>query len=134
MAPLCYRRHRFLPEIIQHAIWLYPRLPCAIETLRSCWSNESSTSPTSPINGTRLLAVERRGRPERPAADHRRLARRPVLDDPIQLIGPASSLRQQATAERPFARAGPMVRIRFPPADSPSLPEQLSRVRNPGFP
>jgi len=27
---------------------------------------------------------------ERPAADHRRLARRPVLDDPIQLIGPAS--------------------------------------------
>src|SRR6516164_7565685 len=25
-----------------------------------------------------------------PAADHRRLARRPVLNDPIQLIGPAS--------------------------------------------
>ena len=25
MAPLCYRRHRFLPEIIQHAIWLYLR-------------------------------------------------------------------------------------------------------------
>jgi transposase-like protein len=25
MAPLCYRRHRFPPEIIQHAIWLYPR-------------------------------------------------------------------------------------------------------------
>src|SRR5580693_7662842 len=23
MAPLCYRRHRFPPEIIQHAIWLY---------------------------------------------------------------------------------------------------------------
>jgi transposase-like protein len=22
MAPLCYRRHRFPPEIIQHAIWL----------------------------------------------------------------------------------------------------------------
>jgi transposase-like protein len=26
MAPLCYRRHRFPPEIIQHAIWLYLRL------------------------------------------------------------------------------------------------------------
>src|SRR6266446_2549410 len=25
MAPLCYRRHRFPPEIIQHAIWLYLR-------------------------------------------------------------------------------------------------------------
>ena len=23
MALLCYRRHRFPPEIIQHAIWLY---------------------------------------------------------------------------------------------------------------
>jgi CHAT domain-containing protein len=26
MAPLCYRRHRFPPEIIQHAIWLYLRM------------------------------------------------------------------------------------------------------------
>ena len=25
MAPLCYGRHRCLPEIIQHAIWLYFR-------------------------------------------------------------------------------------------------------------
>jgi transposase-like protein len=25
MAPLYYRRHRFPPEIIQHAIWLYLR-------------------------------------------------------------------------------------------------------------
>src|SRR5436305_4900677 len=25
MAPPSYRRHRFLPEIIQHAIWLYLR-------------------------------------------------------------------------------------------------------------
>src|SRR6202048_4371927 len=25
MAPLCYRRHRFPPSIIQHAIWLYLR-------------------------------------------------------------------------------------------------------------
>src|SRR5215813_8186162 len=25
MAPLCYRRHRFPPEIIQQAIWLYLR-------------------------------------------------------------------------------------------------------------
>ena len=26
MTSLCYRRHRFPPEIIQHAIWLYLRL------------------------------------------------------------------------------------------------------------
>jgi transposase-like protein len=25
MGPLCYRRHRFPPEIIQHANWLYLR-------------------------------------------------------------------------------------------------------------
>jgi transposase-like protein len=25
MSPLCYRRHRFPPEIIQHTIWLYLR-------------------------------------------------------------------------------------------------------------
>ena len=25
MGPLCYRRHHFPPEIIQHAIWLYLR-------------------------------------------------------------------------------------------------------------
>ena len=25
MAPLLYRRHRFPPEVIQHAIWLYVR-------------------------------------------------------------------------------------------------------------
>jgi transposase-like protein len=25
MAPLCYRRHRFPPEIIQRAVWLYLR-------------------------------------------------------------------------------------------------------------
>jgi transposase-like protein len=25
MAPLSYRRHRFPPEVIQHAIWLYLR-------------------------------------------------------------------------------------------------------------
>ena len=25
MASLCYRRHRFPPEVIHHAIWLYLR-------------------------------------------------------------------------------------------------------------
>ena len=48
-----------------------------------------------------------------PAADHCRLARRPVLNDLSSL-----SVRDllSATAERPFARAELMVRIHFPPA------------------
>ena len=25
MTPLCFKRHRFPPEIIKHAIWLYAR-------------------------------------------------------------------------------------------------------------
>ena len=36
MAPLSYRRHRFPPEIIQHAIWLYLRFIlsyCDVEEL-----------------------------------------------------------------------------------------------------
>ena len=45
MAPLCSRRHRFPPEIIQYAIWLYLRFTRSyIETLRNCWPNEGSTS------------------------------------------------------------------------------------------
>ena len=27
MSNICYRRHRFPPEIIQHAVWLYFRFP-----------------------------------------------------------------------------------------------------------
>ena len=47
MAPLCSRRHRFPPAIIQYAIWLYLRFTRSyIETLRNCWPNEGSTSPT----------------------------------------------------------------------------------------
>ena len=47
MAPLCSRRHRFPPEIIQYAIWLYLRFTRSyIETLRNCWPKEGSTSPT----------------------------------------------------------------------------------------
>jgi hypothetical protein len=44
--------------------------------------------------------VERRS-----VADHRCLARRPVLNDPIQLIGPGSPFGNN---ERPFPRAGPI--------------------------
>jgi putative transposase len=44
MTPHCYRRHRFPPEIIQHAIWLYLRFTlsyCDVEELLAA----GSTSP-----------------------------------------------------------------------------------------
>ena len=46
---------------------------------------------------------KRDGRQERPAVDHRRLARRPVINDPSSL-----SVRHlsSATAERPFTKSG----------------------------
>src|SRR5262245_56811813 len=42
-APLCYRRHRFPPEIIQHAIWLYLRFTLSYRDVeeRCCQVNFS---------------------------------------------------------------------------------------------
>src|SRR6516162_6039856 len=85
-------------------------------------TTRTSGSGAGGTDGSRTLPwrepdSNHRSRRERdgPAADHRRLARRPVLNDPIQVIGPASLV---GDSERPFTRAGPMVRIRFPPAAS----------------
>jgi putative transposase len=52
MAPLSYRRHRFPPETIQHAIWLYLRFTLSyrdVEELlaeRGCGS-ASDRDPTA---------------------------------------------------------------------------------------
>ena len=57
MAPLCYRRHRFPPEIIQHAIWLYLRFTLSYRDVEELLaergldisyetSSEGWTSPT----------------------------------------------------------------------------------------
>src|SRR6516162_1489503 len=70
MAPLCYRRHRFPPEIIQHAIWLYVRFTLSyrdVEELLAERSRDRATAaPASPA-AERPLAFGRDGR-----ADHRR--------------------------------------------------------------
>ena len=34
MASLCYRRHRFPPEIMQHAIWLYLRFTLSLSDVK----------------------------------------------------------------------------------------------------
>ena len=54
-----------------------------------------------------------------PAADHRRLARRPVLNDPVQLIGPASLV---GNSRETFHKCGTR---RF---ESGSLPERVMRT------
>src|SRR6516162_11944333 len=71
------------------------------ELLPSNWHASSKSDPPASIRSherrltARSAAADNRlaveAQIERgPAADHRRLARRPVLNDPIQLIGPAS--------------------------------------------
>jgi transposase-like protein len=49
MTPLCYRRHRFPPEIIQHAIWLYLRFTLSYRDVEDSlvtrrWSKGDSNS------------------------------------------------------------------------------------------
>ena len=45
MAPLCYRRHRFPPEIIQLAIWLYLRFTPSYRDVEELLAGVGSTSP-----------------------------------------------------------------------------------------
>jgi transposase-like protein len=89
MTPLCYRRHRFPPEIIQHAIWLYLRftlsyrdveellaargLDVSYETVRR-WvlkfgpANRATAAPASP-SAQQSLAFGRDGGAHRRRAD-----------------------------------------------------------------
>src|SRR6516164_689325 len=69
----------------------------AVALVRGCASGDDGTVPEFArlfAGGNRVRTIgpaEKETAFERgPAADHRRLARRPVLHDPIQLIGPAS--------------------------------------------
>jgi hypothetical protein len=61
-------------------------------------------------------ARERDGRGEGDSRPTIVVSRDPCLNDPIQLIGPASPF---GNSRDPVVRAGPMVRIQFPPAGSP---------------
>ena len=84
MALLCSRRHRFPPEIIQYAIWLYLRFTRSyIETLRNCWPNAGSTSPTKRRRvlkfGPPIARRLRQRRPGRAIAHYRRCAGRREL-------------------------------------------------------
>ena len=45
MAPLCYRRHRFPPEIIQRAIWLYLRFTLSYRDVEELLAERGLISP-----------------------------------------------------------------------------------------
>ena len=45
MARLSYRRHRFPPEIIQHAIWLYLRFTLSYRDVEEPLAEVGWTSP-----------------------------------------------------------------------------------------
>jgi putative transposase len=46
MAQLCYRRHRFPPEIIQHPIWRYLRFTPGYRDVEDRLAERGSTSRT----------------------------------------------------------------------------------------
>ena len=45
-AALCYRRHRFPPAVIQHAIWLYLHFTLSYRDVEELLAERGSTSPT----------------------------------------------------------------------------------------
>ena len=56
MAPLCYRRHRFTPEIIQHGIWLYLRFTLSYRDVEELLAERGldisyGSSRDSPLEG-----------------------------------------------------------------------------------
>jgi hypothetical protein len=50
MSLLCYRRHRFPAEIIQHAIWLYLRFTLSYRDVEELCGHSFSASSISAIN------------------------------------------------------------------------------------
>jgi transposase-like protein len=97
MTPLCYLRHPFPPEIIQHAIWLYLRftlsyrdveellaergLDISYETVRR-WvlkvrSGDRATAASASPSAKRSLASRRDGGADRRRANVSLACRRP---------------------------------------------------------
>jgi hypothetical protein len=114
MAPLCYLRHRFPPEIIQHAIWLYLRF---------------TLSYRDADEGVRLLELARNAR--RPFESQEPREKRRLLNF---LVSNCSWKRGELTA----THADPLIfwpkrRLRLkrerPPAVSPTA---LLRFGSPG--
>src|ERR1700746_2223039 len=64
MMELSYRRHRFPPVVIQHAVWLYLRLETGSHmTLR--WSKRDSNSRSHPLTRRQTHGSDRMNGAER---------------------------------------------------------------------
>jgi putative transposase len=48
MAEISYRRHRFPPAIIQHAVWVYLRFTLSYRDVEELWPSGGSTFPMKP--------------------------------------------------------------------------------------
>jgi transposase-like protein len=97
MAELSYRRHRFPPAVIQHAVWLYLRftlsyrdvedllaergLDISYETVTELgaevWTGDRAAATTAASSAERPLASGRDGGPDRRRADVPLACRRP---------------------------------------------------------
>ena len=74
MAPLCYRRHRFLPEIIQHAIWLYLRFTLSYRDVEELLAERGLDISYETVRRWVLTfgpAIARRLRQRRPRSSNR---------------------------------------------------------------
>src|SRR6516164_11347593 len=88
MAPLCYRRHPFPPEIIQHAIWLYLRFTLSygdVEELlaeRGLYLSYETIRRNDPALGAQIRSRDR-ARPAAAAAPAAEVERRGI--GPLEL-------------------------------------------------
>jgi hypothetical protein len=61
MAQLCYRHHRFPPEIIKHPIWQYLRFTLSYRDVEDLLAEEGSTSPAKRCSaGAEIAATSTR--------------------------------------------------------------------------
>jgi hypothetical protein len=108
------------------------RTPWPLLTLVKSSGSSMGSGPESPVR-TRLLAggrrIRTRGPPRRERlwgatpGKHCRLGPEPVSGSALR-----TAVSDWQRPDEPFAGAEPMVRIRFPPAESPSLSRSCFRV------
>jgi putative transposase len=53
LPPVSYKRHRFPPQIIAHAIWLYFRFPLSLRLVEEICLSAALSYPTKPFDAGR---------------------------------------------------------------------------------
>jgi hypothetical protein len=132
MVPISFKRHRFPPEIIQHAVWLYARFSLSFRDVEDLLGERGIDAS----NGTlrrgflkfgRMIAVNlRRGRPcSQCALAPRRDGNQGPWPEALvvarcrrrgaRLLGPAPTLRQvcELIAPKAAEEAGLRVKVRY---------------------